>query len=105
MTPHVLLVAAAVVTSTIAVVFAVWSLLAYFEFKKNREKSRLAIKRFAEIRAGAVSESGRSLPLEDLSEELLVELLFQIQYANLADVPKEWVNRIGRLAKRRTDET
>src|SRR5437879_477562 len=104
MSPNVLLVAAAVITSTITVLFLLWTLVAYLEFRRDRESTMLVMKRFAAIRAGAVDTSGGSLPPDELTEEDLVKLLLEIRGANLADVPKEWVNRIGRLAKRETAE-
>lgn len=98
MIPNVLLVSAVVVATTIAIVFALWSVRSYLEFKSEQTKSNVAKKRFAEIRAGALENSGRSMDPENFTAELLIDLLYEIQWMNLADVPKEWVAQAGELA-------
>jgi hypothetical protein len=101
MISDVLLITAAVVTTTVAFVFAVWSFRVYVDFKRSQQTNRRMIQRFADIRAAAVDSSGRSLPAEDLDVEGLVKLLFEIEFVNLADVPRDWIARARKLGSRK----
>src|SRR5262245_55432924 len=94
MSSDVFLVPAAIITSTIAIAFAVWSLrAAYLDHQRNVE----TLKRFAAIRADALDKAGRSLDPGDLDVDDLVKLLFEMRSLNLADVPSRVIARAGDL--------
>src|SRR5437899_2465787 len=101
MIPDVVLVTAAVVTTAIALVFAVWSFRAYVDFKRSQRTMSLTMRRFAAIRAGTLDRYGHSLPPEDLDVDALVKLLFEMQSENLADVPRDLIARAGQLGSKK----
>jgi len=100
MSPNALLVTAAIVITTIAVAFAVWSLRAYRAYVEHQRTIRRTMERFAAIRADALAKSGLSSRPEDLDSEHLVKLLYEMQAFNLADVPRGLIARAEQLMTR-----